>query len=92
MTEQNVCAVPQEQVLGQFEELREAWGKDKHWVHFFIRPCCPAPLNDVAENMIQKLKADVDAADFTPEQKAELKQLADQRLEWYKRLSVRKGK
>ena len=42
--------------------------------------------------MIQKLKVDVDAADFTPEQKAELKQLADQRLEWYKRLSVRKGK
>lgn len=92
MVNQDACAVPQEQVLGQFDELMKAWHKDKHWVHFFIRPCCPAPVNDVAEKMIVKLKADVDAADFTDDQKAQLKRLADERLEWYKRLSVRKGK
>lgn len=92
MTEETLCPVPEAQPLDDYDRLMEAWQADKHWIHFFIRPCCPAPVNEVAESMIAKLKADVDAAGFTPEQTQDLKAVADQRLEWYRKLSVRKGK
>lgn len=76
-----------------FEELREAMGTQKYWLRFFVRPCCPAPGMTEARARIEHLKSDIDAReDMTPEQRDELKALADERLEWYGTLNVRHGK
>ncbi|MDO4503026.1 MAG: hypothetical protein Q4D06_07555 [Coriobacteriia bacterium] len=92
MAEQDVCAVPQEQLSDDFDALLAGWQTQKHWIHFFIRPCCPAPQNDVAQGMVDKLKGDIAASAFSDEQKAQLAAIADERMEWYRTLSVRKGK
>ena len=68
-----------------FEELKEAMGTQKYWLRFFVRPCCPAPGMKEAATRIEHLKRDI-------EQRAELKALADERLEWYGTLNVRHGK
>ena len=76
-----------------FEELKEAMGTQKYWLRFFVRPCCPAPGMKEAATRIEHLKRDIDARDdMTPEKRAELKALADERLEWYGTLNVRHGK
>lgn len=55
-----------------------------------MRPCCPPPGESTARNLIGRLKGDLDArADFTDEQRAELKAIVDERLEWYLKLPVK---
>ncbi|MGN0073266.1 MAG: hypothetical protein ACI36W_05665 [Coriobacteriales bacterium] len=74
-------------------ELKEAFGTQQYWLRFFVRPCCPAPGMDAARERIDHLKLDIDAReDMTSEQREELKATADEWLEWYSTLGVRKGK
>ena len=67
-----------------FDELIEAWKNDLYWIRFFVRPCCPAPDLEGAIGMLDRLAGEVDArADFTPEQKRELREVIEARKEWY---------
>ncbi|MGN0073384.1 MAG: hypothetical protein ACI36W_06305 [Coriobacteriales bacterium] len=76
-----------------FEELKAAMLTQQYWLRFFVRPCCPAPGMSEARKRIEHLKSDIDArGDMTPQQRAELKGLADEHLEWYSTLNVRHGK
>ena len=68
---------------GTFEELSAEMRENRYWYRFFARPCCPAPDAENANKMLDHLKADVDASDFTGEQKDELKALIEERKAWY---------
>jgi len=78
------CRIGGQTEGASFEELIEAWKDDLHWIRFFARPCCPAPDLEGAKDMLDHLAADLDArADFTPEQKQELRRAIEERKEWY---------
>lgn len=73
-----------------YEDLKEAMQAQTYWVRFFMRPCCPPPGESTARSLVEHLKLDIDArADFTEAQRADLKEIIDDRLEWYLTLPVR---
>lgn len=75
-----------------FEEVLDELGKDKYWIAFFVRPCCPPPSAQVAANRIDELRDQVrEREDFNSEQKTQLLELIDQREVWYQKSPFCRG-
>lgn len=85
------CPIPDTGFDESYEGLMDAFETQNYWVKFFMRPCCPPPGEETARSLIEHLKSDIDAKDnFTDGQKSTLKSIADEKLEWYLTLPVRR--
>ena len=81
---ENVCAIGNDKVEGEFQELYTAMQKDSYWIRFFVRPCCPAPSLEGACEMLDKLIGEVKAHEtFSDEQKAQIIEHIEGRKAWY---------
>lgn len=70
---------------GTFDEVAGRFASDVMWVRFFgVRPCCPAPGATAAREHIAELQARIEAlGSFSDKQRAELADIAHDRLDWY---------
>ncbi len=81
---ENVCAIGNDKVEGEFQDLYAAMQKDAYWIRFFVRPCCPAPSLEGAHEMLDKLIAEVGAHEtFSDDQKDRIAELIEGRKTWY---------
>lgn len=81
---ENVCAIGNDKVEGEFQELYTAMQKDSYWIRFFVRPCCPAPSLEGACEMLDKLIGEVKGHEtFSDEQKAQIIEHIEGRKTWY---------
>lgn len=81
---ENVCAIGNDKVEGEFQDLYAAMQKDAYWIRFFVRPCCPAPSLEGAHEMLDKLIAEVGAHEtFSDDQKDQIAELIEGRKTWY---------
>ena len=81
------CEIDGQSMLSQSEapeEIIAAMQKQDWWLKFFVRPCCPPPGASGAKAKTKRLREEVDASEkFTPEQKETLRQIIDEREQWY---------
>lgn len=83
------CNIETSPEAESFEELYEGMQDDKYWIRFFCRPCCPAPDLEGAITMLDLLSIQVDGdARFADDEKAKIKELIEQRKEWYPKSGI----
>ncbi len=88
----DACEVSPTQGATSFQELYDDMQKDRYWIRFFCRPCCPAPKLDGAIEMLDKLAGEVRAnGDFDEGEKQQLIELIEARKEWYPTSGLCKG-
>ncbi|NGM18334.1 hypothetical protein GMI70_10100 [Eggerthellaceae bacterium zg-893] len=81
----NACETNMGTFEDTFDAILSAWQKDKYWISFFVRPCCPPPSEEVALGYLEKLRAEIRSnAVFSDDEKQQLLEIVDDRETWYK--------